>query len=155
MEVDDAIKNIKMFHFKNLPRFKPELINLLKSLEVENKKLKKENEGLNGYEKMWKALPGIFEPVLLSEDLDYMKEVMADTEKEYLGGKKMNFENEWTKKIEELEAENKKLKKENEAYKGMWKELKPTDDYECLILEERHLLSKMGNLENKYLGGGE
>ena len=85
MEVNEAIKNIKMFHFKNLPRFKPELINLLKSLQ----------------------------------------------------------------------AENKALKQENKAYKGMWKELKPTDDYECLILEERHLLSKMGNLENKYLGGGE
>ena len=83
MEVNEAIKNIKMFHFKNLPRFKPELINLLKSLQ----------------------------------------------------------------------AENKALKQENKAYKGMWKELKPTDDYECLILEERHLLSKMGNLENKYLGG--
>jgi len=46
MEVDDAIKNIKMFHFKNLPRFKPELIELLKSLEAENKKLKKENKAL-------------------------------------------------------------------------------------------------------------
>ena len=54
-----------------------------------------------------------------------------------------------------LKRENKKLKQENKAYKGMWKELKPTDNYECLILEERHLLSKMGNLENKYLGGGE
>lgn len=46
MEVNDAIKNIKMFHFKNLPRFKPELIDLLKSLEAENKKLKKENKAL-------------------------------------------------------------------------------------------------------------
>jgi hypothetical protein len=57
--------------------------------------------------------------------------------------------------LQSLESENKKLKQENKAYKGMWEELKPTDDYECLILEERHLLSKMGNLENKYLGGGE
>ena len=57
--------------------------------------------------------------------------------------------------IKSLESKNKALKQENKAYKGMWKELKPTDDYECLILEERHLLSKMGNLENKYLGGGE
>ena len=57
--------------------------------------------------------------------------------------------------LKSLQAENKALKQENKAYKGMWKELKPTDDYECLILEERHLLSKMGNLENKYLGGGE
>jgi hypothetical protein len=54
-----------------------------------------------------------------------------------------------------LMLENKVLQAENKAYKGMWEELKPTDDYECLILEERHLLSKMGNLENKYLGGGE
>jgi hypothetical protein len=54
-----------------------------------------------------------------------------------------------------LMLENKALQAENKAYKGMWEELKPTDDYECLILEERHLLSKMGNLENKYLGGGE
>jgi len=55
----------------------------------------------------------------------------------------------------ELEGINEACRRENEAYEGMWKELKPTDDYECLILEERHLLSKMGNLENKYLGGGE
>jgi len=45
MEVDDAIKNIKMFHFKNLPRFKPELINLLKSLEAENKVYRNEQSG--------------------------------------------------------------------------------------------------------------
>jgi predicted RNase H-like nuclease (RuvC/YqgF family) len=45
MKVDDAIKNIKMFHFKNLPRFKPELINLLKSLEAENKVYRNEQSG--------------------------------------------------------------------------------------------------------------
>jgi len=45
MEVDDAIKNIKMFHFKNLPRFKPELIELLKSLEAENKVYRNEQSG--------------------------------------------------------------------------------------------------------------
>ena len=48
MEVDDAIKNMKMFHFKNLPRFKPELIELLKSLQAENKRLKKENKAYKG-----------------------------------------------------------------------------------------------------------
>ena len=35
----------------------------------------------------------------------------------------MKFWNEWTKKIEELEAENKILKKENMAYKGLWEEI--------------------------------
>jgi len=45
MEVNDAIENIKMFHFKNLPRFKPELINLLKSLEAENKVYRNEQSG--------------------------------------------------------------------------------------------------------------
>ena len=45
MEVNEAIKNIKMFHFKNLPRFKPELINLLKSLEAENKVYRNEQSG--------------------------------------------------------------------------------------------------------------
>lgn len=59
------------------------LTELLKSLEAENKALKKENKVYKG---MWEELPSIFEPALLSEDLDYMKEVMADTEKKYLGG---------------------------------------------------------------------
>jgi len=57
--------------------------------------------------------------------------------------------------LKSLESENKKLKKENEAYKGMWKELKPTDDYEALILEEKNLLSTMSKLEQKYLNNGE
>jgi len=114
MEVDDAIKNIKMFHFKNLPRFKPELIELLKSLEAENKALK------------------------------ILKQAQKDEDKKEC----IRYQT-----MYRLKRENKKLKKENKAYKGMWKELKPTDNYECLILEERHLLSKMGNLENKYLGG--
>ena len=70
--------------------------------------------------------------------------------------KKLKKENKALRKDKwELEGINEACRKENEAYEGMWKELKPTDDYECLILEERHLLSKMGNLENKYLGGGE
>ena len=56
-----------------------------KELNYWIKKVKKDNDWLTGYEKAWKVLPTIFEPVLLSEDLDYMKEVMADTEKKYLG----------------------------------------------------------------------
>jgi len=57
--------------------------------------------------------------------------------------------------LKSMEAENKKLKQENKAYKGMWKELKPTDDYEALILEEKNLLSTMSKLEQKYLNNGE
>jgi len=67
----------------------------LLKLEKENKELKywmkkieKDNDWLTGYEKAWKELPSIFEPVLLREDWDNRKEVMADTEEKYLGGTK-------------------------------------------------------------------
>ena len=179
MKVDDAIKNIKMFHFKNLPRFKPELIELLKSLKAENKKLKK-------FKDMWEWIQGV--EMWNKEYEKIVKEVVQDIEVGYMSGKTIeqigyekvddslvngifNKQNQkYIKKIntlEKLKQENKALRKdkwelegineacrrENKAYREMWKELKPTDDYECLILEERHLLSKMGNLENKYLGG--
>ena len=109
-----------------------DLISLLKSLEAENNKYKnilKELEQARG-KRIGKN----------------MSDVIDGFEKQ---GKKLDLEKRG------LLLENKALKEENKAYKGMWKELKPTDNYECLILEERHLLSKMGNLENKYLGGGE
>ena len=100
MEVDDAIKNIKMFHFKNLPRFKPELIELLKSLEAENKKLKKENkalrkdkwelEGINeacrkeneAYREMWEESKKRF----FSCEIVEVAEIINKLEQEYLGG---------------------------------------------------------------------
>ena len=107
-----------------------DLISLLKSLEAENNKYKnilKELEQARG-KRIGKN----------------MSDVIDGFEKQ---GKKLDLEKRG------LLLENKALKEENKAYKGMWKELKPTDNYECLILEERHLLSKMGNLENKYLGG--
>ena len=89
MEVKEAIKFIEdlegcALHLSTIEeesgvmKKTKQVIALLKSLEAENQRL-------SGYEKMWKALPSIFEPALLSEDLDYMKEVMADTEKKYLG----------------------------------------------------------------------
>lgn len=58
-------------------------------------------------------------------------------------------------KIDKMIDLLKSLEYENEAYKGMWKNLKPSDDYEALIREERNLLAKMINLEKEYLGGGE
>ena len=109
-----------------------DLISLLKSLEAENNKYKnilKELEQARG-KRIGKN----------------MSDVIDGFEKQ---GKKLDLEKRG------LLLENKALKEENKAYKGMWKELKPTDNYECLILEERHLLSKMGNLENKYLGGSK
>ena len=106
MEVDDAIKNIKMFHFKNLPRFKPELIELLKSLEAENKalkilkqaqkdedkkeciryqtiyRLKKENKKLKGYKRILEELKNNpFE----GGDIDML---INRLEKKYLKGEK-------------------------------------------------------------------
>ena len=106
MEVDDAIKNIKMFHFKNLPRFKPELIELLKSLEAENKalkilkqaqkdenkkeciryqtmyRLKRENKKLKGYKRILEELKNNpFE----GGDIDIL---INRLEKKYLKGEK-------------------------------------------------------------------
>ena len=86
MKVDDAIKNIKMFHFKNLPRFKPELINLLKSLQAENKALKKENEEYKG---MWRWLSVKWGCSILdnSTPADFtLDDAMNLIETEYLGG---------------------------------------------------------------------
>lgn len=106
------------------------MITLLKSLESENKKYKN----------------------ILKE----LEQARTKRIAKNISGVIDGFEKQYPESIiKSLESENKALKQENKAYKGMWKELKPTDDYECLILEERHLLSKMGNLENKYLGGGE
>jgi len=66
------------------------------------------------------------------------------------------FQNDWTKKIEQLEArvkelegENKALKKENKVYRGMWKEAKKRF-FSCEIVEVNEVISK---LEEKYLGG--
>ena len=106
MEVNDAIKNIKMFHFKNLPRFKPELINLLKSLQAENKalkilkqaqkdedkkeciryqtmyRLKRENKKLKGYKRILEELKNNpFE----GGDIDIL---INRLEKKYLKGEK-------------------------------------------------------------------
>ena len=87
MEVKEAIKNIKMFNFKNLSRFKPELIDLLKSLESENKKLKKENEAYKG---MWRRL---YEEIgnhgweLRDQDgFEIMTKIIKELEQKYLGG---------------------------------------------------------------------
>jgi len=106
MEVNEAIKNIKMFHFKNLPRFKPELINLLKSLQAENKalkilkqaqkdedkkeciryqtmyRLKRENKKLKGYKRILEELKNNpFE----GGDIDIL---INRLEKKYLKGEK-------------------------------------------------------------------
>jgi predicted RNase H-like nuclease (RuvC/YqgF family) len=59
------------------------------------------------------------------------------------------------KKLKSLESENKKLKKENEAYKGMWEELpNKLEDVvfnDCLF----ELARAMDVLKEKYIGGEE
>lgn len=121
-----------------------EIVDLLKSLESENKVYRNEQSG-------WvKEIERRQAKIRELEKLDLNVRGLM------LENKKLKKENKALRKDKwELEGINEACRRENEAYEGMWKELKPTDDYECLILEERHLLSKMGNLENKYLGGGE
>jgi hypothetical protein len=87
MEVDKAIEYLNLFKFKNLPKFKPELINLLKSLEAENKALKKENKAYKG---MW----GELKIDILRVKSDYWETTFEDVlnnikvyETKYLGGK--------------------------------------------------------------------
>ena len=123
MEVNEAIKNIKMFHFKNLPRFKPELINLLKSLEAENKVYRNEQSG-------W------------VKEIERIQAKIRELEKLDLN-------------VRELMLENKKLKKENEAYKEMWNILKIAYDTELYGLKNLTLKKVMEDFEFKYLGGGE
>jgi peptide subunit release factor RF-3 len=79
MKVKETIKYIKLFKFKNLPKFKPELIALLKALETENKKLKKENEARK---KMWNI---VYEDygIAVTEDGMLYKE-MERIEEKYL-----------------------------------------------------------------------
>ena len=117
MEVDDAIKNIKMFHFKNLPRFKPELIELLKSLEAENKALK------------------------------MLKQAQKDENKKEC----IRYQT-----MYRLKRENKKLKQENEAYKGIIKEIE-NDFGNGILQNENGFGVKLEHLveikKQKYLGG--
>ena len=132
MEVKEAIKNIKMFHFKNLPRFKPELIDLLKSLEAENKKYKnilKELEQARG-KRIGKN----------------MSDVIDGFEKQ---GKKLDLEKRG------LILVNMALKKENKAYKGMWKMLSGIANRETDTSFESELFRTIEIIENHYLGGGE
>ena len=124
MEVNEAIEFINNginLSTRNLEKEYLEkmdgIISLLKSLEAENKKLKKD------YQKYVKGL------------LERHRERQVD-----------------------IQVIN-NLKKENEAYKGMWEELKKIQDKKIdknplnkiAILE----LTKLKNLEQKYLGGGE
>lgn len=137
MEVKDAVNFLRV-NLKGIRCTEPHRIaNLLESLESENKALKILKQAQKDEDK--------------KECIRY--QTMYRLKRE---NKKLKQENKALRKDKwELEGINEACRKENEAYREMWKELKPTDDYECLILEERHLLSKMGNLENKYLGGGE
>ena len=127
MEVNDAIENIKMFHFKNLPRFKPELINLLKSLEAENKVYRNEQSG-------W------------VKEIERRQAKIRELEKLDLN-------------VRELMLENKKLKEENKAYKGMWKKFKDNEGHhkiEYILADfDTTIEGRMGQYEHLYLGGGE
>ena len=128
-----------------------EIVDLLKSIEAENKVYRNEQSG-------WvKEIERRQAKIRELEKLDLnVRGLMLENKALQAENKKLKKENKALRKDKwELEGINEACRRENEAYEGMWKELKPTDDYECLILEERHLLSKMGNLENKYLGGGE
>jgi hypothetical protein len=60
--------------------------------------------------------------------------------------------------LKSLEAENKALKKENEAYKGMWEDFKRDCGgdkvyHSNLLMYE--IGAQMNCYEQKYLGGGE
>ena len=57
--------------------------------------------------------------------------------------------------LKSLEAENKKLKQENEAYKGMWEILSGIANRETDTSFESELFSIITRIENHYLGGGE
>ena len=54
-----------------------------------------------------------------------------------------------------LKRENKKLKKENKAYKGMWKMLSGIANRETDTSFESELFRTIKIIENHYLGGGE
>jgi len=129
MEVKEAIEFIERYRYAKNSKT-DDIIDLLKSLEAENKKLKKENKALR--------------------------------------------KDKW-----ELEGINEACRKENEAYREMWEEVKRKSIYERLELEEdkemmflgAYILKwKNGNypepecgftecnfekLEQTYLGGGE
>ena len=193
MEVDDAIKNIKMFHFKNLPRFKPELIELLKSLEAENKalkmlkqaqkdenkkeciryqtmyRLKRENKKLKKFKDMWEWIQGV--EMWNKEYEKIVKEVVQDIEVGYESGKvieKIGYEKVEDKGLDDgiFNKQNqryikkintfKKLKQENEAYKGIVEEIE-NDFGNGILQNENGFGVKLEHLieikKQKYLGG--
>jgi hypothetical protein len=112
MYTQEAIEYIKIFKFKNLPKFKPELIAILKSLEASNKVYKEWNKELS----------------IENEELNRLATI---------------------KYGKQLEAENKKLKKENEARKKMWNIV--YEDYGMAVTEDRLLYKEMEQIEKKYL----
>jgi FtsZ-binding cell division protein ZapB len=121
MYTQEAIEYIKIFKFKNLPKFKPELIAILKSLEASNRVYKEWNKELS----------------IENEELNRLATI---------------------KYGKQLEAENKALKKENQAYREMWKSICGyinnfhKDSTTSGILDTRKVI---GRIEQKYLGGGK
>ena len=163
MEVKEAIEFIERYRYARNSKT-DEIIDLLKSLEAENKKLKKENEA---YKEMWEWIQGV--EMWNKEYEQVVKEVVKDIEVGYMSGKTIeqigyekaedkgivngifNKQNKrYIKKINTFE----KLKKENEAYQGMWEELRKTLlSWGTPVLVA--VTNNMEGLEQKYLGGGE
>lgn len=144
-----------------------EIVDLLKSLEAENKALKK-------FKDMWEWIQGV--EMWNKEYEKIVKEVVQDIEVGYESGKvieKIGYEKVEDKGLDDgiFNKQNqryikkintfKKLKQENEAYKEMWEILKADMKLQyCITPQEIYMHKKsidkqMINLEKKYLGGGE
>lgn len=144
-----------------------EIVDLLKSMEAENKALKK-------FKDMWEWIQGV--EMWNKEYEKIVKEVVQDIEVGYESGKvieKIGYEKVEDKGLDDgiFNKQNqryikkintfKKLKQENEAYKEMWEILKADMKLQyCITPQEIYMHKKsidkqMINLEKKYLGGGE
>jgi hypothetical protein len=138
-----------------------EIVDLLKSLESENKKLKQ-------YQDMWEWIQGV--EMWNKEYEQVVKEVVQDIEVGYKTGKTIeqigyekvedkgltdgisNKQNQkYIKKINTFE----KLKQENEGYKGIVEDVRDIILHHIGHLEPNEVLDIIDNTSNKYLGGGE
>jgi FtsZ-binding cell division protein ZapB len=181
MEVKEAIKWFEWaddVYYCSMPNASPnnefykqskEIKNLLKSLESENKKLKQ-------YQDMWEWIQGV--EMWNKEYEQVVKEVVQDIEVGYkslktieqigydeidkvsdisdslIDGIYKKQNQRYIKKINRLGA----LKKENQAYREMWKSICGyinnfhKDSTTSGILDTRKVI---GRIEQKYLGGGK
>jgi hypothetical protein len=161
MEVDEAVKFLRV-NLKGIRCTEPHRIaNLLESMESENKALKK-------FRDMWEWIQGV--EMWNKEYEKIVKEVVQDIEVGYESGKvieKIGYEKVEDKGLDDgiFNKQNqryikkintfKKLKQENEAYKEMWKMLSGIANRETDTSFESELFRTIKIIENHYLGGGE